>query len=122
MEEHGWIIRKFPTGMCARDRSWVMESRPDVNGKVVAQVIATPTTNPDWEKIAPLIAAAPELLKACKAFNAYWQECARIWHANEGRVAETKNGAIVTGGNLDELAEHAAYLVMEAIAKAEDNA
>ena len=75
----------------------------------------------EMEANACLIAAAPALLEACKAFDAYWRECARMWHENDGRVAETRNGAIVVGGNLDELGERASVLVIRAIAKAEGN-
>lgn len=52
-----WIIRTFP----ASRATYVMDAIPDLpTGQVVANVIATPNTNPAWEANARLIAAAPD--------------------------------------------------------------
>jgi hypothetical protein len=48
--------------------TYVMDSTPDRDGRVVGNVIATPTTNPAWEANARLIASAPCLLAALSEF------------------------------------------------------
>lgn len=53
-----WIVRRF------NGKAYVMDSLPDVQGRCVANIIAGPSTNPAWEEIAPLLAAAPRMLAA----------------------------------------------------------
>lgn len=63
-----WLVREFATYNRAVVQPWVMDSIPDgPNGKVVANAIACCSlTNPDCGANAKLIAAAPDLLAACK--------------------------------------------------------
>ena len=64
-----WLVREFPGGWC-QPRQFVTDAREDANGRFVGQVIAAPTTCPDWTANARLIAAAPDLLAACAEFVA----------------------------------------------------
>jgi hypothetical protein len=56
-----WLLRKLPAGAGAMARTFVLDAIPDRDGKVVANVIAFPTTNPDWEANAAIISAAPTM-------------------------------------------------------------
>jgi hypothetical protein len=67
-----WIVRQFPVSRAV----YVMDSIPDTDGRVVANLIAAPNTNPAWEANAYLIAAAPELLEACRELIA-WDDANR---------------------------------------------
>lgn len=55
-----WLARTFPW----LGEVYVTDSTPDDGERFVGQVIASPTTCPDWSANAHLIAAAPELLEA----------------------------------------------------------
>ena len=49
-----WLVRKFPAS-----GTWVLDSIPDRDGKVVANIIVSPqTTNPHYEGNAALIVRA----------------------------------------------------------------
>lgn len=62
-----WLIREFPTRGGARPQLWVMDATPDRDGKVMANAICSVTgTNPAEQANARLIAAAPEMLAACR--------------------------------------------------------
>ena len=62
-----WILRACSTNCNSGRRTlYVMNSLPDIDGKCVANVIAGPTSNPAWDANACLIAAAPDMLAACK--------------------------------------------------------
>jgi hypothetical protein len=61
-------------------RPVIVDSIPDVDGKFVGNCICyTASTNPDIEANAKLIAAAPELLNACKAA----MRILDLWGAND---------------------------------------
>ena len=94
-----------------------MDAIPDQHGRVVANIIACPNTNPDWEANAKLIAAAPDLLAALKSV------LANPWLAGSIRSAENPNDAFANelpGYETDcrQLAD-VAKAVREAISKAE---
>ena len=57
-----WVVRQFPTGSGGRDQDWVMDSIPDDNGKVIANVIVTPQSCEDWPSRARVISAAMDML------------------------------------------------------------
>jgi hypothetical protein len=64
-----WVVRQFPTARGGTIAHWILDAIPDVDGKVVANAIAVASgTNDDAEANAHLMAAAPDLLAACKAF------------------------------------------------------
>jgi hypothetical protein len=66
-------------------RPVIVDSIPDVAGKFVGNCICyTASTNPDMDGNANLIAAAPDLLNACRAaFDSIMDHCAKtgdvIW-------------------------------------------
>lgn len=63
-----WEVRAFPTASYGRKQLWVMDAIPDQDGKVVANAICmVSASNPSEEANAKLLAAAPDLLEACKA-------------------------------------------------------
>lgn len=71
-----WVVRHFPT-----DRSsYVVTTTPDKDGKFVGSIIAFPTTDPNHEANARLIAAAPDLLEACEAMLKEMQ----VWENEQG--------------------------------------
>lgn len=62
-----WLLREFPTGRGSDHRLWVTDALPDgPDDRVICNVIAGPTSCPDWPANARLIAAAPDLLSACQ--------------------------------------------------------
>lgn len=72
-----WIVRQFPSGSYGRRQLWVTDSIPDQNGKVIANAIClVSSSNPNEEANAILLAAAPDLLEACKAANKYLADMA----------------------------------------------
>ncbi len=57
-----WVVRKYPTGRYGVVEFWVLDSTPDVDGKVVANAICkTIETNSHSDANARLIASAPQL-------------------------------------------------------------
>lgn len=68
-----WVVREFPTAIYGQTAYWVLDSIPDVDGKVVANAICQATgTNRHEVGNARLIAAAPDLLQACLAMLGTW--------------------------------------------------
>ena len=66
-----WVARQYPTGRHAAMGWWVLDSTPDVDGKVVANAICSvAATNDDTPANALVIAAAPDLKAACETLLA----------------------------------------------------
>ena len=67
-----WIARHFPTGGASRWETWIIDSIPDRDGKVVANAVCRLTaTNDNCKDNAAIIAAAPDLLAACQEAAAF---------------------------------------------------
>ena len=68
------------------------------------------------EAILAIIKERDKFRDATLACHAYFMECARRWHNNEGRVSETlEGGAIVVGKDLDTIADTAARMCFTAL-------
>jgi hypothetical protein len=81
--------------------AYVMDSIPDRDGRVVGNVIATPTTNPAWEANARLIAAAPCLLAALTEFVRLSDDgnaTAEQWGVARAAAVQAINAATTTEG------------------------
>jgi hypothetical protein len=97
-----WVARVFPTAAGGRNSTWILDAIPDQDGKVIANAICqTAASNDDQAANARLIAAAPDLLAACRAFLAQLDYLRDLW-GDEGvtrTIADKARHALSTLDN-----------------------